>query len=254
MVTAKATFVCNFEGCLDKQFGRKAELRRHQRDKHGPVPPRFPCTAVGCNRVGPRAFHRTDKLYDHVLKGHDASTLFKCPRAACTKLLTRDLMSLHPGGEKLIHNRIRKCPLPKCSFLVSYFGRHSQMDDMRVHLQEKHDVKGRMNYANLLSERGYDARTAAIFCPICPPQSAHFLEHASFRLHFLTAHCRLANDIDPKGISYGVWAFKWEWECPSIRSRVFGGEGVRQHRNVLLSLMPFIAAIDIWEDIEHCEG
>jgi hypothetical protein len=57
---------CNYPGC-GEILSRQGDLSRH-RLKHGV--PQHPCFFHGCNRRGPRAFYRADKLRDHQRKKH----------------------------------------------------------------------------------------------------------------------------------------------------------------------------------------
>jgi hypothetical protein len=243
------TFICNVEGCRAKPFGRDAELQRHQKQKHNTLPPQYPCTAIDCNRTGSRAFHRVDKRNDHILAGHDAETLFECPQIGCSRVLTRDLMALH--SSVFISNENRKCAMPRCSFRVhvGWSDVPMKMNTLLVHLQKKHDTKGRMNYVALLSERGYDARTGTILCPICPPESTHFAEHLAFYRHLVTGHSRGSQSDtlqclnDSWIISLGLW---------SLGARDISAD-VHQHRQVLLSLFPnFEMVVHVWDDIKGC--
>lgn len=62
-------FKCDFPGCRSKAvFKRKYELMRH-RKKHDKKDT-FPCPVLGCDRSGPRAFYRLDKLHDHMRRNH----------------------------------------------------------------------------------------------------------------------------------------------------------------------------------------
>jgi hypothetical protein len=60
------THTCNFTGC-GKVFARLGDLARHS--KHHGVP-QHPCLIDGCNRHGPEAFYRADKLRDHQRRKH----------------------------------------------------------------------------------------------------------------------------------------------------------------------------------------
>lgn len=64
--TAQNRFQCTHPSC-DADFHRVGDLRRHQR-AHGA--PAYPCTVNGCVRRGSNAFHRRDKLLDHMRKKH----------------------------------------------------------------------------------------------------------------------------------------------------------------------------------------
>lgn len=59
-------YICDHPGCQG-QFRRPGDLRRHKQ-KHGI--PDLPCPVPGCDRRGPKAFYRADKLRDHQRKKH----------------------------------------------------------------------------------------------------------------------------------------------------------------------------------------
>jgi hypothetical protein len=61
-----AAHTCGYTGC-GKVFTRPGDLARHNL-QHGL--PQHPCLVRGCNRRGPRAFYRTDKLVEHQRKRH----------------------------------------------------------------------------------------------------------------------------------------------------------------------------------------
>jgi len=65
-LTTGRRFACSVNGC-HKIFTRKSDCTRHL-TTHGP--PMFPCTELGCSRVGARAFHRIDKLREHRARYH----------------------------------------------------------------------------------------------------------------------------------------------------------------------------------------
>lgn len=258
-----ATFICDVEVCRGKTFKRKAELQRHQKQKHSDQPPPYPCSAIDCNRTRNRAFQRQDKSIDHMLKGHDAETLFACPKKGCSKILTMDLMSVHIARDwdwkhsvGFPSHFLRRCPMPKCPFQIRLPGhqRHNSrtIDDILVHLQEKHDSKGRMNFRALLSSRGYDAGTGAIVCPMCPSQSALFTEHIAFYRHFVSDHLQATRpvNVDDMKVFFGKHMYDPRRDvCLELKKLV----DLRQHRSVLLSLWPnFANAYLVWDDIRKC--
>ncbi|KAF2029279.1 hypothetical protein EK21DRAFT_21974, partial [Setomelanomma holmii] len=66
-------FKCNGRRCLRKSFGRQAELRRHYNSAHASTKRTYWCLEPSCERfngTGRRAFHRKDKLRDHVRQKH----------------------------------------------------------------------------------------------------------------------------------------------------------------------------------------
>lgn len=67
--------------------------------KHQPKK-ELPCPAVNCKKT----FYRSDKLKDHLRKGHDKDTYFSCPVQGCVlpqKFSLRDEMKEHLGGHDL---------------------------------------------------------------------------------------------------------------------------------------------------------
>lgn len=68
-------YKCYAFTCLNKTFGRLAELRRHHACEHGVdgKMPQFWCPIEGCERSRTRsgkAFPRKDKMFDHLSKVH----------------------------------------------------------------------------------------------------------------------------------------------------------------------------------------
>ncbi|KAH6664205.1 hypothetical protein B0J14DRAFT_493928 [Halenospora varia] len=59
-------YTCNYPGC-GEIINRLGDFARHQQ-KHGVR--QHPCLVHGCNRRGPRAFYRADKLRDHQRTKH----------------------------------------------------------------------------------------------------------------------------------------------------------------------------------------
>jgi len=64
--TINNRFHCTHLNC-GANFARAGDLRRHHRT-HGAAA--YPCTVNGCARRGQNAFHRRDKLLDHMRKKH----------------------------------------------------------------------------------------------------------------------------------------------------------------------------------------
>jgi hypothetical protein len=73
--TGKDQYTCHVPTCINKIFGRLAELKRHHAGKHAAVAkrPQFWCPVTGCDRskngVG-HAFPRKDKMVDHLSRMH----------------------------------------------------------------------------------------------------------------------------------------------------------------------------------------
>jgi hypothetical protein len=184
-------FICDVAGCA-RPFKRRGDLRRHS--KIHDAKQMYDCPAVDCGRTGERGFVRRDKLVDHMLAGHDEHALFSC--LACEKKLSRDLLAVHEGFHSdHILNCYRTCPL-RCSFKVNVpeawsmaksTATSKKMDKLQHHFLGKHDLKERMQYTNLFEQRGYDARTCEVVCPLCTPK-CRFPGHFEFFEHFMQAH------------------------------------------------------------------
>ena len=247
---------CATKGCKAKPFKRRGDLQRHER-KHRIDRQSYPCTAVGCNRIGVRAFYRSDKLKDHMLAGHDDDTLFECPSATTESrkiVISRDLMAVHLAKRyfhvRHLHslNEFRGCPIPKCSFRVNTDNNALALDKLQNHLRAKHDAKGRANCSDLISARGYRATTVDVACPICG-DLAEFQTHYEFYCHFMEVHFH-----GRTGFSYDRKDRKhWYWHCQSrfkLEECSFVPEEVRQHRRTILSLWPAFAHYPVWQDIK----
>lgn len=180
-------FVCDVAGC-GSRYKYHGDLTRHKHS-HNPTV-LHSCPASTCDRIGRRGFSRKDKLVDHMLAGHDDDTLFTCPR--CLKELPRDLYAIHKTVSEPIHCW-RTCPLPRCSFKKNIYGwrskaiARSNAKALQSHLLEKHDLKARTYYSNLLRQRGWDANTCDYVCPVCPTH-IHFSEDGEFEKHFMATH------------------------------------------------------------------
>jgi hypothetical protein len=239
----QTTFSCSAKGCTAKPFKRRAELQRHEL-KHKPDRQAYPCTAVGCNRIGARAFYREDKLKDHMLAGHDENTLFACSSAAnrlCKIVLPRDVMGIHSWPNSL--NNFRVCPIPRCSFRVYTRWKTSPLDDLQNHLRAKHDAKGRANCSDLISAKGYLPATVDVVCPMCCEQ-ATFRTHVEFYRHFSKYHFHGPAEIEDIDFN-DQWEFKLQ-----LRRCTFVPDEVRQHRRTILSLCPAFDAYPVWEDVK----
>jgi hypothetical protein len=230
--THAGLFTCDVDGCTSKTFKRRGDLTRHSKT-HGSQR-RHDCPALHCDRTGKRGFTRRDKLTDHILAGHDDDTMFACP--TCHKSLSRDLFSIHKWFQFWGHQYYRTCPLPRCSFKlnVSDFSKFA-MDDLQVHLLE-HDLKHRLSFANLLEQRGYDARTCKVVCPICPTNSlfsdCEEVSHHFMQTHFHRSACGWHADASCGTDCYGRTVFDCWWKCTSIPNEV------RQHRRTILRIWP----------------
>jgi hypothetical protein len=246
-------FTCDVDGCISKPFKRRGDLRRHSK-KHGSQQ-RYDCPAFDCNRTGKRGFTREDKLVDHMCDGHDDDTIFTCSK--CHGQLSRDLVSIHePRDPDVRKIQVRRtCPLPRCSFKVGWrfvWERHDQkMDTLQSHLLDKHDLKHRLSFANLLEQRGFDAQTCEFVCPICPVTS-RFSGQAEFLKHFMQAHfhgpvCGWHANGSCDTECHGRTAYYLLDECTSVPDEV------RQHRRTILRIWPCFEKYPIWEDIK-CLG
>lgn len=271
----KTPIVCDVEGCHAGPYGRHAELQRHKQQKH--MEPCFPCTAVGCSRIGKRAFAREDKLKDHIVAGHSPDTTFRCPKA-CSKVLTRDLMVIHSPRNNAWTSveKIRACPMPKCPFRVNVLGKKvHHMDDLIVHMQQNHDNNIRSKHKTIISKRGYDSATGYIMCPICSPQAPHFAKHEDFYQHVLQTHMQNNWSLDPDQVKLIVsnMFFSWgDYGYHALANKMYRDFGyytycrlvwwfdhaqvpdeVKEHRLVLLSLWPVFCYFPIWDDVKYCE-
>jgi hypothetical protein len=209
-------FPCNAEGCLSRPFKRRGDLIRHSR-KHG-LHQTHDCLAFHCNRTGQRGFTRKDKLVDHMLAGHDEDTLFTCPD--CEKQLSRDLIAVHAlyGTTLKLVQDYRTCPMPRCSFKVHCRDlEQKSMDKIHNHVLEKHDLKSRLNFTNLLEQRGYDARSCEVICPVCPSK-CRFSDLTKFSNHFWQTH--------------------------------YVTDEVRRHRRTILRFWPTFKSYPVWTDIK----
>lgn len=239
-------FVCHFPGCRrdSKPFKHKGDLTRHRKQHDGGS--RVSCTAQGCRY----SFTRNDKLLDHVHRGHDEETLFACSTPGCHAFFTRDYLPLHSKEYCMSPydglERHRQCPLPRCGFRASSF----LLDELRQHLLEKHDAKGRERFASALAERGYDHESATVICPLCPDTDG-FEAHQDFYEHFLVYHSphpqtptksKLNSLIGD--LAGGVFYY-WR-QCSAIP------HGVREHRRVLLSLWPDFKYHPVCDDVKRC--
>lgn len=187
--------MCNFPDCKRDSLPYKQKNNSNRHKKSHEQKRRFKCTVLECNN----SFTREDKLRDHIRAGHDYETIFACPQRDCQALLTKDLMCMHtynidwPGND--LTQRLRQCPLLKCSFYVRYvrFSNSSgRLDTLRQQLLDNHDIKGRKRFASLLADRRYHHESADKLCPICPDFSS-FKSHEEFRIHFLVDHCSYPN-------------------------------------------------------------
>jgi hypothetical protein len=245
-------FVCDMAGCA-RPFKRLPDLRRHSK-KHG-AQQKYDCLAVDCTRTGERGFVRRDKLVDHMLAGHDEHALFSC--LACGVKLPRGLFAIHNLSSAMYPtlDYYRTCPL-RCSFKVYACPWKTadlkNMDKLQHHLLEKHDLKERVQYINLLEQRGYDARTCEVICLVCTSK-CRFFGHEEFAEHFMQAHyfgpaCGM-HDSDRSCLEDCPFpGIHWRLsKCTSITDQV------RRHRCSILGLWPSFYRYPVWEDIK-CPG
>ncbi|KAH7073039.1 hypothetical protein BKA63DRAFT_492364 [Paraphoma chrysanthemicola] len=241
---------CDFDGCSSRPFKRRGDLARHKK-KHAYG--RRSCPAEECVRVGSRGFTRIDKLRDHMLAGHDDETTFECIQ--CPLRLPRDLMGVHVHGWYGFDG-YRTCPLPRCSFKVNVrWDTETQLDKLAFHLQEKHEPKQRNDFANLLRQRGYDAQTCDVVCPLCPGIDFS-LKHEDFQRHFMRMHFHCQVCGSPKWVKnhsatcthnfYGRESDRRLSECTDVPDEV------KQHRRTILRVWPGFARYPVWDDIKDC--
>jgi hypothetical protein len=264
----KRSFTCDSQGCKSKTFSSRTDLYRHQQAHETNI--WYSCAAEDCLRKGKKGFYREDKLIDHMIAAHDNDTLFACPdnhlsrhglRRKCGGLLfTRDIMAIHAldgyQHRSLARlNEYRDCPLPKCPYRI-YLGRQgASLDPLQAHLINKHDAKGRQNFTGRIRERGYDAATGEIICPLCPGET-RLADHSSFYHHFFVAHFDGpvmsvdASDNIPACLKnrYGKAGWNGFAGCTSV------SDGVRQCRRTILSLWPNFADYPVWEDVKACSS
>jgi hypothetical protein len=254
------SFTCDSQGCELKTFSSKGDLNRHRRSHDTKI--WYACAAKDCSRKGKKGFYRKDKCLDHIIAAHDNDTLFVCPdnhfssgKKCGGVLLTRDIFALHEIRSFHILNAYRDCPLPKCPYRI-YLGRKGKsLDAFQAHLISHHDAKGRENFAGCIRERGYDAATGEIICPVCPGD-ARFADHSSFYHHFFAAHFHgpatgisASDNISTFSSQY----YNYEQERllrNAFESCTFVPVEVRQCRRTILSLWPIFKFYPVWEDIE----
>ncbi|KAF1845553.1 uncharacterized protein K460DRAFT_366419 [Cucurbitaria berberidis CBS 394.84] len=259
--TPNDLIVCSVKGCISKPFKRQAELNRHMKKHEGKTD--YPCLAVGCKRTGTQAFTRPDKLKAHVIAGHHDDDLFKCYKPDCSVELPRGVFALHysdwnngPIGDVFYSLReMRKCPIPKCTFWLirTYWSQSEQygLEDLQAHLLEKHDARGRANFAGLLRQAGYDSITAEVMCPICPTNN-RFARHEDFYAHYFLQHfhgpiCDDHSDASCPDTCQGredYWRLTHSSSIP---------EEVRQHRRTILSIWPAFPRSSVWNDV-RCQS
>jgi hypothetical protein len=222
-------FVCEVEGCGAGPYKQRGGLTRHSK-KHN-AQQLYECPAVDCVRTGKNGFTRNDKLLDHTLAGHDEESPLKC--STCGGIFTRDIFAAHlPYSDSLGSlGDYRTCPLPRCSYKVYVFGwpfsQFTNLKKLQHHLREKHDLNARIHCTNLLQQRGYDARTCEVVCPVCPSK-CRFPGHLEFATHFGQVH------LDGKD----------RWDCRSVPDEV------RQARRTILRIWPDFKLYPVWEDIK----
>ncbi|KAF1995207.1 hypothetical protein P154DRAFT_624203 [Amniculicola lignicola CBS 123094] len=238
---------CSHEGCKSKSFGRIYELNRHMKKHQQDGSQRkYDCPAVGCPRTGKLGFYRLDKLQDHLLRGHQDDSDIKCPGdenhdCPTKSVLMRDIMALHAtkhtgdsgyrnsGSDALWNIKYyRACPIPKCPYRIGIWSDTlDALEDLRCHITIKHSANGRSECSGQLAERGFDALTGDILCPIC---SGNFRNHPEFYLHLVSDHLQAPR-------------IQHEAEVPEQ-------EDLRPYRRTLLSLWPNFEHYPIWDDIK----
>jgi hypothetical protein len=247
-------FTCDVADCSAGPYKRIGDLKRHNK-KHG-TQQVYDCSAVDCNRTGTRGFTRKDKLVDHMLAGHDEDEMFSCPK--CGVKLSRDMFAMH---DRMYHSTsallgsYRTCPLPRCSFKVnvssnSWIAKEklTKLDMMQHHLLEKHDGKARAHYPNLMEQRGYDARTCEVVCPVCT-SNRRFSGHKEFAEHFMQTHfhgpaCEehVNGSCSETCISRGPFWLLKQCTCVPVE--------VHQHRRTILRIWPGLGNYPVFEDIK----
>lgn len=263
-------FVCPVSDCR-KSYKRQAELNRHAL-KHTNLQ-NFVCSALGCHK----AFSRKDKLVDHTRAGHDADSLFSCPKRDCGIILTKATLPLHVG-DFLYLQKHRKCPMPKCKFGLANV-RVQSLDLLQDHLRNEHEARGRKKFAYLLAEKGYTHDNVHVNCPVCPGEK--FEHHADFYRHFLSQHipldakCPLCPTKDvlnsKEKETHLIFHQKYDVEqfidkaLPTM-AQAYGNAAVtaalrsclevpcevRENRQTLLSLWPDFEDHPVWDDLKKC--
>jgi hypothetical protein len=244
---------CDVPGCKSGLFKRRGDLTRH---KHSHSPQQLrDCLVPNCDRSGTKGFVRKDKLTDHMLAGHDEDTLFPCPM--CGLYFTRDLISMHLdrsySGAYYTLASYRTCPMPRCSFKVNseYDHNFKRMSKLQQHLIDKHDPKARNTFIGLLKSRGYDARSAQLFCPVCPFASG-YTKTDDFVEHLMQAHFH-----GPACAHHGGGSCLTGCYVQRVRHRlpvwISIPDEVLQHRRTILRIWPGFQYYPIWADIK-CPG
>lgn len=259
-------FTCPHLGCKAKSFKRKSELNRHSRTHVSESSHRYSCPALDCSRTAAKGFTRSDKLKDHMLAGHDEDALFVCPETNCSTALTRDLWAIHmlhstvkQWGENrdFLISRSRVCPMPRCSFRITpswYLSQqHEKLDNLRTHLLEKHDFKGRSNYASTLAQKGFKSDACNFKCPLCPKHDG-YAAHEEFAKHFCQTHLTvtycLAHPDKACPIDCSVRRDYWH-VVKAIRQCKEIPDAVRLHRRTILAIFPGFEDHPVWDDIKH---
>ncbi|KAI9666588.1 MAG: hypothetical protein M1821_004524 [Bathelium mastoideum] len=201
---------CTFEGCKSKRtFKRIYELRRHEKEHNGGQ--RYPCPAIGCNRIDDAGFLRPDKLGDHIAANHDLDARFKCSIDNCSMgPYTSAIFRLHllnhysirfihaTTPEVLAKNLdkfIQKCPVKDCKCRIHTPG--------KPHILT-HSEEDRSELSDGFREKGYDASTGYVLCPICQDQAK---DVESFAEHLELKHLTLDAD------HFTAWKAMYEKAC-----------------------------------------
>lgn len=250
--TKPTEFRCEELGCkrASKSFTRLPDLQRHQRLHTGQRP--YSCLAVDCNRTGQNGFTRKDKCIDHMLDGHDDDTPFRCDRCE-QESLPRQLMSVHSrlyGRRRLVIlfslNEYRKCPIPRCKFRIFIGKNGSTLDALQDHLRSSdHPRMSRLTFQERLLDRGYDALSGDIVCPIC--RAATFSRHADFYNHFAEVHLHMpVAETSQLPCCHSSWS---RYHGPFSRYGVVSNE-VLENRRTILSLWPLFYQHPVWNDLD----
>jgi hypothetical protein len=236
-------YICDVRGCT-KTYLHTGDLVRHKKS-HGSQKAHY-CPALHCDRVEKRGFARQDKLNDHMLAGHDEDTLFSCSH--CQDHFTRDVFLIHSRRNRPVY--FRTCPLPKCSFKAHTGYDFQYLDILRNHLLEKHDLRHRLGFVDLLKQRGYDARTGDFICPVCPANlrfhsHEEFLDH-SMQTHFHGPDCGRHADGSCETKCWGRSLINRLSACDFVPIEV------HRHRRTFLRIFPDFNHYPVWGDIERC--
>ncbi|KAF1982449.1 hypothetical protein K402DRAFT_195359 [Aulographum hederae CBS 113979] len=273
---------CDVPDCQDSAkdltFRSQYELNRHKENQHSSADaPKYPCLASGCDRKGPKAFPRVDKMRDHVRTVHiPRNDSFRCPLPGCVGVeVPLSLFFVHKHQHyrrgwnwpmPLTHAAQRFCPLPNCKKICKSPGA------LQSHLKSSHSPIERVNEQTAVAEAGYDAASCDTVCPACPFTVS---DHGAFASHMTEQHLVVDSghyfawqEACPKG-SNDAGSLPWEvWSrnvpaaeppvcpvcyyCPDTSSRDYSGRvklthhismlrpssEIYPHREAILKLWP----------------